>query len=381
MIPDKIIKRAQKWRKELHQTPELSGKEYQTAQKISAFLTALDPASITTNLGGHGILVCFDNGLPGPSLMFRTELDALPIEEVNTFEHRSKVSGVSHKCGHDGHMSILLGLAIVLSRDENFRGKVYLLFQPAEETGAGAMQVLAENRFTSNHFDFVYALHNLPGHPMGEIVCKQGAITASVKSVIFRLSGKTSHAAEPEKGINPSVAIAKILQFLPEVTIADPAEADFSLLTPVHLNMGEKAYGVSAGYGEVHLTLRAWTEARMEYITDELLSFVEEVCEEEKLQLSYDWTDSFQSNENNEMAMKHIRKAADALGYDYKRLKTPFKWGEDFGAFTQQYQGAFFGLGAGENTPALHNPDYDFPDELIKPGISMFYQIIKTLTS
>ena len=144
--------------------------------------------------------------------------------------------------------------------------------------------------------------------------------------------------------------------------------------------MGEKAYGVSAGEGEVHLTLRAWTEERMTQLTQQLLEKIESICNTQGLTFSHSWTDSFQANINNTTAVKIIQDAAEKLSFNYQEMSTPLKWGEDFGAITQRYNGAFFGLGAGENVPALHNPDYDFPDELIEKGLAMFYEILKSQT-
>lgn len=378
MIPDDIIEQAITWRKALHQYPEVSGEEYLTAEKINTFLQSLQPSLHLTALGGTSLLAQFTNQLPGPSLLFRAELDALPIQEVNTFDHRSKVDGVAHQCGHDGHMSILLGLALLLSQNSEFKGTVSLLFQAAEETGTGALAVLADQRFSSLHFDQVFALHNLPSQPFGKILCKRGAVTASVNSLIICLKGKTAHAAEPQKGINPAQAIAQILAYLPSLEITDPQSDDFALITPIHLTMGKKAYGVSAGNGEIHLTLRTWSEERMTQITQRLLETVQRSCKIEDLTFSHSWTDSFQANTNNTTAVKIIQEAAEKLSFDYQEMNTPLQWGEDFGAITQRYNGAFFGLGAGEDIPALHNPDYDFPDELIEKGLAMFYEIIRS---
>jgi len=143
--------------------------------------------------------------------------------------------------------------------------------------------------------------------------------------------------------------------------------------------MGEKAYGVSAGYGEVHFTLRTWTEANMQHLTDHLLSLINQVSSKHKLKVETSWTDTFTANENNIQAVDLIRHAAKRLGLSIHEMDTPIKWGEDFGLFTQRFPGALFGLGAGKNTPALHNPDYDFPDELIPTGVDVFSGILRQL--
>ena len=200
------------FRKSLHAYPEISGKEFETQKKIICFLEEKTETEFY-KVANTGVMVIFKGNDPGPTVMIRGDIDALPINETNTFEHRSKIKGVSHKCGHDGHTSILLGLAILLNQEPIIKGKVLLLFQPAEEIGMGAESVLNDTVFNNYNIDYSFALHNLPGYPLHQIVVKDNEFTANVKSIIIKLSGKTSHASEPEKGINPSTAIAELLLY------------------------------------------------------------------------------------------------------------------------------------------------------------------------
>jgi amidohydrolase len=362
-------------RRKLHTCPELSGEEYKTAQLIASELEEMTPDLLVKNLGGAGVAAVFQGKAAGPNVLFRAELDALPIEEVNDFDYRSRHDNISHKCGHDGHMAILLGLARRVAASRPSRGSVTVLFQPAEETGAGAMAVLRDPQFDQIHPDYVFALHNLPGYPMGVVVSREGAFTADVRSLIIRLQGMTSHAAEPEHGINPALAIAELLQLSGRLTCADENSPDFSIVTPVHVVMGEKAYGVSAGYGEVHLTIRCWTRDVMEKLSERLLRMTDNIACQHELEIDTEWTNVFYANHNDLEAVYTIREVVKESGLSMMEKKHPLKWGEDFGAFTQRFKGAMFGLGAGTNTPALHNPDYDFPDEIIETGISIFYRI------
>lgn len=366
-------------RRYLHAHPELSGKEVQTAKVVEEKLREYHPDQLMTGIGGCGLIAVFDSGQSGATVLFRAELDALPIQEINDFPHRSNVAGVAHKCGHDGHMSILLGLARELRAHPPERGKVLLLFQPAEENGAGAGAMLRDPRVKNLKVDFAFALHNLPGYPKHEILLKAGSFTPAVKSIIIHLHGKTSHAAEPEKGVNPAVAIAELLAGSQALRVPDVHRPDFALLTPVYVRMGEKAYGVSAGHGEVHLTLRTWTEDRMQRLTEKLYGLINRTARQYDLQVSTEWTDAFHANENDQAAVDLIRRSVNELGYMVRDLETPVRWGEDFGLFTQRFPGALFGLGAGEDTPALHNPDYDFPDELIPTGVKVFLGIVRQL--
>jgi amidohydrolase len=152
-------------RKELHKNPEVSGKELQTSKRIISFLEKQAPDEIITEIGGAGIAAIYKSKEAGKTVLFRCELDALPIEEINSFEHRSLINGVSHKCGHDGHMAILCGLASELSQNRPETGTIILLFQPAEEDGSGAQKVFSDTKFASLKPDYVFALHNLPGFP------------------------------------------------------------------------------------------------------------------------------------------------------------------------------------------------------------------------
>ncbi len=359
-------------RRRLHAHPELSGQERQTAALVAAELRELHPDLLLEGLGGTGVAAVFEGREPGAGLLFRAELDALPIEEVNDFEYRSVSAGISHKCGHDGHMAILLGLARRVALRRPPRGRVILLFQPAEETGEGARKVLDDVRFEQIRPDFAFALHNLPGYPLGAVINRKGAFTAGVRSLIIRLQGMTSHAAEPEHGVNPAPAIADLLHLAERLTQPNPARPDFRLVTPVYATLGERAYGVSAGYGEVHFTIRCWSSDQMEELAGDLLRMTESIVRGYGLEYDTEWTNIFYANYNDAEVVNIIREAALQNGRLHLERREPLKWGEDFGAFTQRFKGAMFGLGAGEEAPALHNPDYDFPDELIEAGVDLF---------
>lgn len=370
------IKELAEVRKYLHANPELSGEESATANYVADFLMHCGASEIERNVAGTGVFGTFSEGNPGPCVLFRAELDALPIEEVNTFSHRSGVAGIAHKCGHDGHMTILLGLAQYLSENPPVRGKVVLLFQPAEETGMGARAVLSDPRFQELEPDYIFALHNLPGHPLGAVILRTGPFTSSVRSLIISLQGKTSHAAEPEHGINPAIAIAEIVQLAAGMTNNDVASRKFNVITPVYVNMGEKAYGTSAGFGEVHFTIRTWTVKYMKELTDDFLASIDEITRKHGLEYRTDWTQSFMTTRNNREAVDIVARAAASCGHPVIEREYPFKWGEDFGYFTRKFRGAMFALGAGEDTAALHNPEYDFPDELLPIGVKMFQTIL-----
>jgi len=366
-------------RKFLHQNPEISGNESKTAQHILDFLSKYKPNQLIKNIGGQGVIAIYKGKETGKSILFRCELDALAIQETNSFDYKSKFDGVSHKCGHDGHMAILCGLAKKIDQNPLEKGTVFLLFQPSEEDGNGANKVLNDFKFKEINPDFAFALHNLPSYPKHQIIVKENTFTCAVNSMIIQLEGKTSHAGEPENGINPALAIAEIITLFNSKINTDITSETYCLITPIHINMGEKAYGVSAGYGEVHFTIRSNSNVQMRIIESNLEENGKEIAAIFNLKIKMSWTQSFQANENNIEAVNYIRKAATSNNLNILEKELPFTFGEDFGLFTQKYKGAMLGLGSGEKTPALHNPDYDFPDEIIDTGITLFYQIAKEI--
>lgn len=366
-------------RRSLHAEPELSGQEVKTASTMVELLSASNPDRIVEGIGGAGVMAIFDSGTEGQHVVIRAELDALPIVETNDFDYRSTVDGVSHKCGHDGHMTILIGLAERLARKRPERGKVALLFQPSEETGTGAQAVISDEKFTAFKPDYMFALHNLPKYKRGSILVKTGAFTASVKSMIIKLTGKVSHAAEPENGVNPGLPIAEIVQQAVSLSNNNINRHDFILVTPIQIDMGAEAYGVSAGNGIVRLTIRTWTETEMKELESRLIEIVNRASLIYGIKTEVEWTQVFRTTRNDEEAVKYIEQAAKSCDYELSIQETPFKWGEDFGAFTQNYTGAMFAVGAGLDTSALHNDDYDFPDEILMHGVNMFDSIIRQI--
>jgi len=366
-----------KTRKKLHQHAELSGQEEKTADFLEEELKKLGIFELQTDLGGRGILATLDSQKPGPWVMFRSELDALPIEEENDFDHKSLTEGISHKCGHDGHMAILLGFAKGLKITGLSCGKVSLLFQPAEETGEGAQAMMDDPNWPHPSFDYVFALHNIPGFPLGHIAIKNGIFTPTVSSLSIHLKGKTSHAAEPEQGINPDEAIASLITALKSFEERNLSSPDFFIVTTIYIHHGGKNYGISPAKAELHFTLRCYDAEHMEKTKKSIEKQIKVICNHFGLKHRCNWFQEFQANNNESYATDMIRRASIENRFVLEEIEHPFRWGEDFGRFTQKYPGAMFGLGAGLDCPALHQDTYDFPDKLIPYGVSMFSEILE----
>jgi len=372
------VKQTEAFRKELHRYPELSGKEKNTAERIVNFLKPSKPDQVIHNLGGHGLAFVFDSKQPGPVVLFRTDMDALPIQEINTVDYASQSAGVAHKCGHDGHMAIMAHFAGKISENRPKRGKVILLFQPAEETGEGAEKVIKDMQFEKIKPDMAFALHNLPGFARHSIIFRENTFASASKGIIIKLKGVTSHAGEPENGINPAKAMADIMnQFLelPE----SPEFRDFTLVTLIHARLGERAFGTSAGYGEVMATLRSYRNDDMELLTEKAERIAGLAAEAQKLKFEIEYTEEFPATVNDDKCNSFVWRVAKDEDLEIVSPETPFRWSEDFGQFSDRFPSALFGLGSGTEQPQLHNPDYDFPDEIIETGARMFFNIYKKI--
>jgi amidohydrolase len=366
-------------RRHLHQHPELSGEEYKTAQYIEDKLRIFHPALEKEQIDQNLIFTIGKLEFGKKHIAFRCELDALPIDETNDFQYASVTPGVSHKCGHDGHMSILLRLAYLLKEKPIPNISISLIFQSAEENGKGARQVVNQSvLFDKNRPDYIFALHNVPGYDLSSIIIKGGVFTPSVISVKVYFYGKTSHAAEPEKGINPTFPIAEfLLKARERAEKAGPKHP--IILAPIELKIGKEAYGTSAGQGMIGLTLRSISPESLDEYKSWFQDNIIEACRIHNLDFSLKWFECFDAVHNNRKATDIIKNAVNKESLTMVTKEEPFNWGEDFGAYTKMVPGAMFGIGSGKDHAALHHPDYDFPDELIKPGSEMFYSIIKYL--
>ncbi|EGP54767.1 cellulose synthesis protein [Agrobacterium tumefaciens F2] len=367
-------------RHELHRHPEISGEEKETARRIRDFLAKAKPDRILADLGGHGFAAIFDSGKSGPAILIRSELDALPIHEKSEAEYRSGIDGKGHLCGHDGHSTILTALALGLSRKRPETGSVILLYQPAEETGAGAAAVIADPRFDEIKPDYSFSLHNLPGLPFGHVSVVEGPVNCASRGIKIRLSGKTAHASSPEHGVSPMRAISELMPALTDLGFGFPPQPDFSMVTITHAAMGEAAFGISPADAEIWATLRTLTDDRMEKLCADAELLAKKIADEQKLTLDISYDDIFLHCENAPEAVAHILQALVEEKVSSSSEGLPMRASEDFGRFRAVSSSAMFFLGAGRDYPNLHNPDYDFPDGLIDIGARIFMRIIRNLT-
>ena len=366
------------FRHSLHRAPEISGEEAATAAAVVNFTADTRPDQVLPGLGGHGVALVYDGAAPGPTVMLRAELDALPILDAGAVDWRSQVAGKGHLCGHDGHMAILCGVAQGLGAQRPTRGRVVVLFQPAEEDGSGAAAVLADPRFAEIAPDWAFSLHNLPGLALGAAVLCDGAANCASVGMKIALTGRTSHAAEPDLAISPARTIADLVPGLQALRHGETLEPGFRLVTLTHLRMGEPVFGITPGAGEVYATLRTQQDSDMAALKSEAVALADRLAAHDELGLHITWHDDFAASVNAPEAAAHLRAALAAEGITLAPAR-PMKASEDFGRFGAVAPCAMVWIGAGENHPPLHAPDYDFPDALIGPGLRVFRRILADL--
>lgn len=380
-LTDDDVDAAVRLRQDLHRRPELSGKETETAERIVREMRALGADEIVTELGGLGVAAIFDGAEPGPAVAFRAELDALPITETGASDHASEILGMGHLCGHDGHMSILYAVARVLSRRRPTAGRAILVFQPAEEIGAGAAAMLSDPRTRTLAPDWIFSLHNLPGMEHGQAAIADGPVACASRGIRIRLAGREAHASQPQAGTSPRSALARLLTELPSLgsatSLADP---NFAMVTVTHCRMGAQAYGIAPGDAEIWATLRTLRNPVMEDLIARAENLAERVAAEDGLAVAIDYSDVFDATENHPDAAALLRTAMDRCGVPHSAHGQPWTPSEDFGRLSALAPAAMFFLGAGTERPALHNPDYDFPDTLIPIGAGIFLDTLRDLT-
>ena len=371
-LNDKDLSDLIAWRHDLHRYPEISGEETETARRVCEMLAPTAPDRVLTDLGGHGVAAVYDSGKPGPTVMFRSELDALPIQELGDIPHRSLVPGKAHLCGHDGHSTILLGLARLLGRQRPPTGRVVLMFQPAEEDGSGAAAVIADERYSEIKPDYAFALHNMPGLPLGEAFLSEGPANCASRGIRIQLQGSTAHAADPTAGRSPMKAISKLVPALEACSSGKPLGPGFTLVTVTHASMGAPVYGIAPGDAEVRATLRTVGDDEMDALCEKVEALVHAAAKEHDLDCETEYADIFLACTNDPQATERLRAGIDLASVPHRPKPLPQRGSEDFGRFGADARSAMLLLGAGTDAPRVHTPTYDFPDELISIGIRLF---------
>lgn len=365
------------FRHELHRNPELSGEERETARRVSEMLAPTHPDTVMTGMGGHGVAAIYDSGAPGPTILFRAELDALPIQELGTIDHRSTVAEKAHLCGHDGHSTILLGMGRILSRARPTSGRVVLMFQPAEENGAGAAAVVADPRYSEIKPDWAFSLHNAPDVDFGAAKLGAGPVNCASRGICIRLIGSTAHASRPADGRSPMKAISELMPALEACGSGKPLGEGFSMVTVTHASMGAESFGVAPGEAKLMATLRTIHDEEMDALVSRVETLVRATAGRHGLACAFSYDDVFLGCTNDAEATAILLSGVERTGLRHVPQTLPSYGSEDFGRFgLSGAKSAMVYLGSGPNWPRVHTPEYDFRDELIPIGIRIFSETL-----
>ena len=365
----------------LHAHPELSGREALTNKILNEWVKQTQPDLLIERIGGYGLAAVYRSGKRktenGKRVLIRGDIDALHIPEPNNIPYRSQNTGVSHKCGHDGHATILCGLAQWLGEQRPDCGEVVLLFQPAEETGQGAKAILEDPLFEQIKPDVAYGLHNLPGFDKGKIMVRQGCFAAASFGLKLCFDGRTAHASQPETGHNPSELLALLIHNLEKKREQLKAVKPLTTFVITHATLGEETFGVAPGHAEIWLTLRSYDDRNLEVMASQIIELCRAKAKDYLFDFSFSEHEAFAATNSDAECVHVIEQAAKNLELSLGHLSEPFRWSEDFGRFGSVCPIGFFGIGSGVDQPALHNPEFDFPDDILEVGMTMFWEIIR----
>ncbi|HTH62651.1 MAG TPA: M20 aminoacylase family protein [Paraburkholderia sp.] len=379
MTDTELLARMVAWRRHLHQHPETAFEEIETARFVAATLRELG-WDVHEHIGRTGVVGTMTRG-DGPAVALRADMDALPIAEANTCEHRSRHDGRMHACGHDGHTTMLLGAAALLAQDAGWQGTVRLIFQPAEEVAGGGRVMLDDGLFERFPCEAVFGLHNWPGLPLGRIALNPGAMMASFDTFEIRVDGRGSHAAMPEEGIDALVCASHVVIALQTIVSRrlSPKAAAVVSVTQIH---GGEAWNVLPDCAVIRGTVRCFDpDVRLR-----VRASIDEIAAGTAYALGATATvshkDGYPATINSPRIAEIARDAARAtLGDDAVVVGCePSMASEDFAFLANAKPGAYVWLGVdgGHRGAPLHNPHYDFNDDALMIGASYWVNVVKT---
>ncbi len=371
------------WRQHFHRHPETAYEETGTAQFIADKLTEFG-LQVHQGMAVTGVVGCLSAGNSQRKIALRADMDALFIQEQNQLEYKSVHDGKMHACGHDGHCAMLLGAAKYLAGNSNFDGTVYFIFQPAEEARAGAEKMIAEGLFELFPVDMVFGLHNFPDVPTGHFAVKAGALMASFDCFEITLKGKASHAAMPHLGNDAVVAAAQIITALQTIVSrnVDPADSAVVTVTQIH---GGHTWNAIPETVVIRGTFRCFNAAVQTLIKKRIEQIAQSIAQGFSIlaELAFNPENpGYPVTVNSQKATEIAIKAATAVvGSECVDLQpTPSMGSEDFAFMLQEKPGCYVWLGNGssEGGCLLHNPNYDFNDDILPAGVAYWVELVRT---
>ncbi len=373
-------------RRDIHAHPELCFEELRTSELVAKLLTDWG-LEVHRGLGKTGVVGVLKNGTSTKAIGLRADMDALPMQEFNQFEHASKHAGKMHACGHDGHVAMLLAAAQHLSKHKNFNGTVYFIFQPAEEGGGGAREMIQDGLFEKFPMQAVYGMHNWPGLEVGKFALSAGPVMASSNEFKITIHGKGCHAALPHNGIDPVPVACQMVQAFQTIISRNKKPVDAGVISVTMIHTGE-ATNVVPDHCEMQGTVRTFTTEVLDMIEQRMRDVANHTC------AAFGATCTFEFERNYPPTINHAAETQFAkdvmhsiVGEHNVVVQEPTMGAEDFSYMLQAKPGVycFIGngdgvhreIGHGEGPCTLHNPNYDFNDELIPLGGTYWVKLVE----
>ena len=363
-----------RWRQDLHRRPEIGHGCDQTARFVAWKLREFGVDEIRPEIAGSGLVALIHGHDSGPTIGLRADMDALPMDEETGLEHASRVPGVMHGCGHDGHTVMLLGAARYLAETRNFAGTAALIFQPAEETGTGAAGIIASGVLEDLGVREIYALHNFPGMPVGSFATTKGPIMAAVDTFEIHVDGRGGHGAKPHETADPVVAACGIVQALQTIVSRNIHTLDKIVVSVTQVHSGS-ADNVIPSHAWINGTVRTFDRTVQATVMRRMDEIVAGQAASYGVSARLDYKRGEPAAINDPDCATFAARVAAEIG-DSEIREAPEMWGEDFSHFLERIPGAFVFVGNGASA-ALHHPRYDFNDAASPHGASLLARLVE----
>ena len=368
------------WRRDIHAHPEIAFEEHRTAELVANKLREFG-LEIETGIAGTGVVGTLTKGRGNRAIGLRADLDALPIQEANEFAHKSTHPGKMHACGHDGHTTMLLGAAKYLAEHGEFEGTVYFIFQPAEENEGGGRAMVEEGLFDRYPMEAVYGMHNIPGMPVGTFAVKPGPMMAAFDIFELVVTGKGGHASMPHLTIDPMVVGTKIVEAYQSIVSRSIDPQDPVVLSVTQFHAGD-AYNVIPNEVSISGCTRCFSPKVQAQLEAQMKQVATEICGAYGASCEFRYERRYPPTVNSEIEA-HLAGsvAAELVGADRVNLNPKSAMGsEDFAYMLQEKPGAYIwiGNGDGEGSCMVHNPGYDFNDEILPIGATWWVKLAET---
>ena len=371
-------------RRDIHAHPELCFEEKRTSDLVAQALTEWG-IPVHRGLGTTGVVGIVKNGSSGRAVGLRADIDALPMTEHNHFPHASRHAGRMHACGHDGHTAMLLAAAKHLARHRNFDGTVYLIFQPAEEGGGGAREMIKDGIFDLFPMEAVFGAHNWPGMSVGQFALKSGPMMASSNEFRITIRGKGSHAALPHMGVDPVPVACQMVQAFQTIVTRNKRPIDTAVISVTMIHTGE-ATNVVPDSCEIQGTVRTFTTDVLDLVERRMQQIAESTCAAFEAQCEFEFKRNYPPTVNHPSETEFARRLlGEVVGPENVLEFEPTMGAEDFSYFLQAKPGCYFMIGNGDGSHreaghglgpcTLHNPNYDFNDDLIPLGATAWVRL------